>query len=89
MQDLKAAKHRLRNLTYDLRKTLADIGLERLLLHRRNQLAILPELVDCDYYRMLDGDMEAVNAFRGEYMAQYSWAELTKGNLYFRLSDPI
>ena len=89
VQDMKAAKHRLRNLTGDLRKTLADIGQERLLLRRRNQLAILPELVDCDYYRMLDGDMEAVNLFRGEYMAQYSWAELTKGNLFFRISNPL
>lgn len=87
VQDLKAAKHRLRNLTYDLRKTLSDIGLEALLLQRRNRLAIVPDLVDCDYYRMLEGDMDAVNAFRGEYMAQYSWAELTKGNLYFRVSD--
>ena len=87
VQDIRAAKHRLRNLTCDLRKTLADIGLGGLLLHRRNQLAILTELLDCDYYRMLDGDMEAVNAFRGEYMAQYSWAELTKGNLYFRVSE--
>lgn len=88
VQDLKAAKHRLRNLKGDLRKTLADIGMEDLLLRRRNQLAIVTELLDCDYYRMLDGDMEAVNAFRGEYMAQYSWAELTKGNLFFRVSDP-
>jgi Response regulator containing CheY-like receiver and SARP domains len=84
VQDLKAAKHRLRNLTADLRKTLADIGQEGLLLRRRNQLAIISEQLDCDYYRMLDGDMEAVNQFRGEYMAQYSWAELTKGNLYFK-----
>ena len=45
---------------------------------------ILPERIDCDYYRMLAGDMDAVNRFRGEYMAQYSWAELTKGELYFR-----
>jgi two-component SAPR family response regulator len=89
VQDLKAAKHRLRNLTYDLRKTLADVGFGGVLLHRRNQLAILTEKLDCDYYRMLDGDMEAVNAFRGEYMAQYSWAELTKGNLFFRVSDPL
>ena len=63
--------------------------MEELLLHRRNQLAIVAELVDCDYYRMLDGNLEAINAFRGEYMAQYSWAELTKGNLFFRVAQPI
>ena len=31
----------------------------------------------------LEGDMSAVNALRGEYMEQYSWAEITKGNLHF------
>ena len=28
--------------------------------------------------------MSAVNAFRGEYMVEYSWAELTAGRLQFR-----
>ena len=86
--DLKTAKHRLRNLSADLRQTLREIGQEGVLLHRRNQLAIVPERMDSDYYRMLDGDVDAVNCFRGEYMAQYSWAELTKGDLYFRNSQP-
>lgn len=82
--NLSAAKHRLRNLVSDLRKTLSDVGQESLLLRRRNQLAIQPEMLACDYYRMLDGDMDATNTFYGEYMAQYSWAELTKGALIFR-----
>ncbi len=50
----------------------------------RRQLAVRRDLVDCDYYRMLEGDMEAVNAFDGTYMPEYSWAELTTGRLYFR-----
>lgn len=82
--DMPAAKHRIRNLVGDLRKTLKGVGLEQMLLRKRNQLAILPACTDCDYYRMLEGDMDAVNAFRGEYMAQYSWAELTKGELVFK-----
>ena len=81
--DLKAAKHRLRNLSSDLRQTLRGIGQESLLLHQRNQLAILPERIDCDYYRMLEGDMDAVNAYAGAYMEQYSWAEPTAGRLWF------
>ena len=28
-------------------------------------------------------DADAVNAYRGEYMSQYSWAELTAGKLWF------
>lgn len=77
-------KTRLRSLIYDLRQSLAAIGQEELLLRRRGLLAIRTDLVDCDYYRMLDGDMAAVNAYRGDYMRQYSWAELTAGTLFFR-----
>ena len=36
---------------------------------------------NCDYYRCLAGDPAAVNAFRGEYMSNYSWAETTLGAL--------
>ena len=77
-------KTRLRSLIYDLRQSLAAIGQEELLIRRRGLLAIRADLVDCDYYRMLEGDMAAVNAYRGDYMRQYSWAELTAGTLFFR-----
>ena len=57
--------------------------MEKVLIRSRQQLAVRRDLVDCDYYRMLDGDMDALNSFRGEYMVDYSWAELTAGKLYF------
>ena len=80
----KDAKHGIRNLIGDLRETLKQIGMEDVLIRRGAHIAIRPELLDCDYYRMLAGDMAAVNAFRGEYMSNYSWAELTAGTLHFR-----
>lgn len=83
-QDVQAAKQRIRNLIADLRITLRDIGMEDVLIRERRQLAIRQDMVDCDYYRMRDGDVAALNAFDGEYMKQYSWAELTTGRLYFR-----
>jgi two-component SAPR family response regulator len=79
----KDAKHGIRNLVCDLRETFKQIGMEDVLIRRGAHIAIRPELLDCDYYRMLAGDMAAVNAFRGEYMSNYSWAELTAGTLYF------
>ena len=82
--DLSAAKHRVRNLVSDLRATLREIGLEDLLIRERRQLAVRRDMVDCDYYRMLSGDMSAVNAYGGEYMVDYSWAELTGGRLHFQ-----
>ena len=85
--DLHAAKGRIRQMISDLKKTLSAIGLDDALIRYSGQAAIRRERVDCDYYKMLEGDMAAVNAFRGEYMTQYSWAELTAGRLYFRKTE--
>ena len=82
--DLKEAKHRVRNLANDLKSTLDQIGMGDALIKRRGSLAIRTGCLDCDYYRMLEGDMDAVNAYRGEYMTDYSWAELTAGTLFFK-----
>ena len=82
--DEKAAKHRLRTIISDLRATLRSIGMEELLILDRRQVAIRRDMVDCDFYRMLDGDPAALNAYHGEYMTQYSWAELTEARLHFR-----
>jgi len=73
----------LRALTADLRQSLKEIGLEEMLIRQRKQWAIRPEYLDCDYYRFLRGDPEAVNAYQGEYMLQYSWAEMTAAQLIF------
>ena len=86
-EDLTAAKGRIRLLLSDLRATLRAIGMEKVLIRSRRQLAVRRELLDCDYYRLLDNDPEAINAFRGEYMTQYSWTEQTAGTLYFRFMN--
>ena len=82
--DATAAKQRVRNIVSSLRATLKEIGMEELLVREHRHVAIRREMLDCDYYRMLSGDMSAVNAYAGEYMVDYSWAELTNGRLHFR-----
>ena len=82
--ELKAMKARIRILLSDLRKTLKEIGMDDLIIRRSGRIAIRRESLDCDYFRMLYGDPDAVKAFRGDYMLQYSWAELTAGRLMFR-----
>ena len=82
--ELTKLKARIRVLISDLRNTLAKIGMENLLIRRSGRIAVDSDLLECDYYRMLAGDMKAVNAFQGEYMLQYSWAEMTVGQLTFR-----
>ena len=85
--DKKAINNRIRVLLADLRGTLRNIGMEDLLIRGRDSVAINRSMVDCDYYRMLDGDVSAVNLFYGQYMQQYSWADLTAGRLFFRAPE--
>ena len=82
--DMRAAGERIRKIISDLKKTFQEIGAEDVLIRQRRQVAVRRDLIDCDYYRMLEGDMTAVNAYRGEYMADYSWAELTAGRMHFQ-----
>ena len=85
--DLKLTKNRIRVLVSDLKTALERIGMGELLIRRSGCLAIRRNLLDCDYYRMLEGDVDALNSFDGQYMQQYPWAELTSGRLYFRYID--
>ena len=60
-----------------LRATLDECGVGEILELQRGFIRIVPELIDCDLYHFFAGDINAVNAYRGEYMTAYSWAELT------------
>lgn len=82
--DASAERNRIRVLVNDLRNTLKAIDMEKVLIREHRELAVRRELIDCDYYRMIEGDMDAVNSYHGDYMSEYSWAELTNANLYFR-----
>lgn len=73
----------LRKLTHELSEVLAAIGAENVFFKKYKEYYIVPKLIKCDYYDYLDGDPKAVQAFRGEYMSQYSWAESTLATLYY------
>ena len=44
-------------------------------------MRVNPDKVDCDLYRFLDGDENAIKSFRGEYMSSYTWSSITEGYL--------
>ena len=62
---------------------LGNIKMEGILIREKRMIAIKRDMIDCDYYRMLGGDVNAVNSYHGEYMKQYSWAEYTNAKLHF------
>ena len=71
-----------------LRETLQEQGIAELLEIRSGNLRIRHELIDCDLYRFLNGDVSALNEYRGEYLNGYAWAELTGGYMSRRLNKP-
>ena len=52
-----------------------------LLVDRGRKKYIRIEQVECDLYRILDGDTEAIRAYGGDYMKEYSWAETRNAQL--------
>ena len=38
-------------------------------------MSVNVDLLDCDYYRFMELDAGAVNAYQNEYMSQYYWAD--------------
>ena len=66
----------LRMFIADIRKTFKDAGFDEILIREYNSVAIKTESFDCDYYRFLRSDPIAINEYMGEYMKQYSWAEM-------------
>ena len=64
-----------------LRETLQKYGIGDLFELKNRNLRIFPELIDCDMYRFLAGDKEAVDTYFGEYMSQYTWAADTEARL--------
>lgn len=71
----------LRNLIFDLTHTLEQAGKAGLLMRGRNTLALDTSRVECDYYDYLEGKTPQGGGYRGEYMQQYPWAELTRAAL--------
>lgn len=77
----ESSKHYFRNLIASLKKSLKICGAEDVFIYKRNYFAVNAENIECDYYKYLEGDLAAVNSYKGEYMAQYSWAEMTLAEL--------
>lgn len=58
-----------------LNKTLEEAGAEGLVITSRGMKSIDVEKLDCDLYRLLEGDEKTKKNYFGRYMQDYSWAE--------------
>ena len=73
-------KNKTTSVISSLRSTLKAAGIESILKKSWNSLALDVRTVKCDAYDFEKGDPQAIDAFRGEYMTNYSWAEFTTGH---------
>ena len=60
--------------------TLKKNNIEEIVENGNGQLRVRPQLIDCDYYRYLAGDAQAISMYCDEFMDAYSWAEYMKSS---------
>ena len=60
----------------ELMDTLREYGIEKIIIKGYNEYAVDVNSFDCDLYDYDKGLPEAINAYKGEFMAQYEWAGL-------------
>ena len=67
-----------------MRDTLNEYGIGEIFEMNKGTLRIIPNEFSCDAYRFFDGDIDAVNTYRGEYMNSYSWASITESYMTWK-----
>lgn len=73
-----------RSLLKDIGDTFERIGCKDVIVRHRAGTSIVPNRVHCDYFDFLDGKPAGINAYNGDYMYQYSWAEETSSLLFIK-----
>ena len=72
----------VRNIIYDIRNTLASVGVEEIIISHQGYYCINVNKIKCDYYDWLNG-IAVPTAQLHEYMEQFSsWSALTKQVLF-------
>lgn len=77
----RSIQSNLRNSIHNLASTFAKVGADNIFIRGRNTLALNGDAIDCDFYDFQRRMPYVVNLYRGEYMAQYSLAEITTSEL--------
>lgn len=73
--DTDSDRSYLRSLISDLKKTLTAAGAGDVIIKKYNSIGIDTRRIRCDYYDFLEGKIEAVEQYNGQFMTQYPWAE--------------
>lgn len=72
---------RYRKTAMQLRDTLREHSAEKILESYGGKRRIVPENVNCDLFGYLACDSKYISSFKGIYMLNYSWGEITLSSL--------
>ena len=64
-----------------LKQTLEEYGISYIFELKNGSMRVIPDKFECDLYKFLKGDVDAINSYRGQYMSSYSWASLTEAHI--------
>lgn len=79
--DKKKMKNATQTVIHSMMQSLRQAGATDVIVKKWNYLAVDISKIECDYYKFLEGDAVAINSYMGEYMMNYSWAEMTTASL--------
>ena len=72
---------RYRKIALRLKNTLEEYGVPQIVESVNGKRRVATEYVDCDLYCYLSSPQENAHLFHGNYLTNYSWGEITLGEL--------
>lgn len=73
---------RYRKVALRLKNLLGEYGISDIVETVSGKRRLVTDRVECDLYQYLSGEERFVSLFAGSYLTNYSWAEVTLGELY-------
>gem|GEM_PF-723081 len=83
----KTTLSRYRKVAMRLKQTLESYGIGNIIETRNGERRIVQDKVTCDLYQYNSGDARYKELFKGNYMMNYSWGEVTLADLMYSRHD--
>lgn len=82
----RATQNYMSKIIKELVCVLEGVGAEKMLKRALNSYSVNTDVFACDLYEYEkeNATSKEINRFRGEYMKQYSWGEVTLARLYWK-----
>ena len=82
----RTTQNYLSKIIKELTVTLEKVGADKILTRGLNSYSVDVDTFSCDLYDYKKENVtpDELNRFQGEYMKQYSWAEVTLARLYWK-----